>query len=128
MAVVGAGLSGLMAANRLHEAGASTVVLEATGEVGGRTKSRLCGGRIVDLGGEWVGRNYLRLRRLVTGLGLHLEPTPFLPRPRVRPEARPPLEPTSLARLAVAVRRLGRSCRALPAEAPWDGDGVQPRC
>ena len=50
--VVGAGLSGLMAARTLAESGASVVVLEARDRVGGRTYSVEVGSERVDLGGR----------------------------------------------------------------------------
>lgn len=75
--VVGAGLCGLTVATLLEQAGMSVAVLEAAGEVGGRTRSRWVGGRRLDVGGELVGTDCHQLRRLISGLGLHLDTGPL---------------------------------------------------
>ncbi|WP_165498632.1 flavin monoamine oxidase family protein [Streptomonospora litoralis] len=118
--VVGAGLSGLVAATRLRQAGVDVAVVEADSEVGGRTRSRTLAGRTVDVGGELVGRDYTRLRGLVAALGLRLEPAaPPMPHLRLDRRARPPLRPSAASGLMAAAARLHHLCSLLPPQAPW---------
>ena len=53
--VIGAGLAGLAAADRLVWAGHHVTVLEARDRLGGRVWTDLSGPRPVDLGAEWLG-------------------------------------------------------------------------
>lgn len=55
--VVGAGLSGLSAARKLHEAGKSFVVLEARDRVGGKTLTHHTRGGVIELGAAWVNEH-----------------------------------------------------------------------
>lgn len=76
--VVGAGLAGLHAAWRLHEAGVEVTVLEARDRVGGRTWShRLPDGAVVERGGEFIAPDDTVLRGLAAELGLRLVPHGF---------------------------------------------------
>jgi monoamine oxidase len=52
--VIGAGAAGVAAARRLVTGGASVLVLEARGRVGGRGWTRRVGGRPLDLGCGWL--------------------------------------------------------------------------
>ena len=54
--VVGAGISGLAAADSLksHDASLRVLVLEASDQVGGRTLSCKIGDKAFDLGGQWI--------------------------------------------------------------------------
>ena len=71
VAVVGAGLSGLACARRLTRAGVPVVVLEARDRVGGRTLNAAIGdGRIVEVGGQWVGPGHDRVRALAAEVGV----------------------------------------------------------
>jgi monoamine oxidase len=68
--VVGAGLSGLVAARRLAAAGVTLAVLEARDRVGGRTLSVPLGRGVADLGGQWITASQTRVLALAGELGL----------------------------------------------------------
>jgi len=70
VAVVGAGLSGLIAARAMRRAGLDVLVLEAADRCGGRALGETTElGSRVDLGGQWIGHDHLRLAALVDELG-----------------------------------------------------------
>lgn len=68
--VVGAGLSGLVCATRLRDAGASVLVLEARDRVGGRLLTGALAGAPIDLGGQWMSVGQPRLAALAETLGI----------------------------------------------------------
>ena len=63
--VVGAGLAGLAAARRLRAAGRSAVVLEASDGVGGRMRSHVVDGVVVDRGFQLLNPAYPEARRVL---------------------------------------------------------------
>ncbi|KQZ59475.1 hypothetical protein ASD53_04490 [Lysobacter sp. Root559] len=74
--VVGAGIAGLTAAWRLRQAGVRVRVFEAQGRVGGRMHSlsdHFPDGQVVELGGELIDSNHVRIRALAGELGLTLD-------------------------------------------------------
>ena len=74
--VVGAGLSGLVCARRLGEAGLDVLVLEARDRVGGRTLNEPIGsGQVVEMGGQWVGPSHTEIRRIAAEVGVATFPT-----------------------------------------------------
>jgi putrescine oxidase len=68
--VVGAGASGLTAANELKKAGHSVVVLEARDRVGGRLWTDTVDGAMLELGGQWVSPEQDALKQTIAELGL----------------------------------------------------------
>lgn len=76
--VIGAGLAGLAAARRLHDAGEDVIVLEAQGFIGGRTRTdreHLLNGQTADLGGSLIDLGQDRILAACAEYGLRLTPT-----------------------------------------------------
>ena len=75
--VVGAGLAGLSAADRLADEGWEVVVLEARARVGGRvwTLHDPETGQYAEAGGEFLDSGHSEMRKLVDRFGLRLEPS-----------------------------------------------------
>ncbi|WP_307837149.1 FAD-dependent oxidoreductase [Aeromicrobium sp. YIM 150415] len=70
MAIVGAGMAGLIAARELDRQGIDVLVLESADRVGGRVLAETSAlGSRLDLGGQWVGYGHHRLEALAAELG-----------------------------------------------------------
>ncbi|AMU67579.1 flavin monoamine oxidase family protein [Mycobacteroides abscessus] len=67
--VIGAGISGLMTARRLVQAGHTVAVLEARDRVGGRTWSQIIDGEFFEIGGQWISSDQDALKDLLAELG-----------------------------------------------------------
>ncbi|HEY5097723.1 MAG TPA: flavin monoamine oxidase family protein [Acidimicrobiales bacterium] len=129
--VIGAGLSGLAAARRLHSSGVEVTVLEARSRVGGRTEGgTTADGTPVELGGQWIGPTQSRMYALVEELGLDTFPT-FNTGKHViqlggkhsrmasKRGAVPKLNPFVLADLLQGMTRFQRLADQVPLDKPW---------
>lgn len=68
--IVGAGLSGLIAARELQRHDVDFLVLEAADRIGGRSMAETTSlGSRVDLGGQWIGHDHHRIAALASELG-----------------------------------------------------------
>lgn len=126
--VIGAGLSGLVCARRLDDAGADAIVVEARPRVGGRLWNGKVGDAVVDLGGQWLSVDQPRLLALAKQLGVASVAQ--------RRDGRPVLDDGGRAhglfaqlRAAIAqwraVRRIGRMMRAIPPGAPAEATDAE---
>lgn len=129
VAVVGAGIAGLVAARRLAAAERSAVVLEARDRVGGRTLNLpLQGGRAVEIGGQWVGPTQERVLALASELGVETFPTHYEGRNLLELGGKrkryrgtiPKISPLVLYDIDRARRRFDRLARTVSPEAPWE--------
>jgi monoamine oxidase len=135
--VVGAGLSGLVAAREVVRAGHSVAVLEARDRVGGRMLNRpIAGGDVVDLGAEFIGPTQNHVRALVDELRIATFQTYHQGRnvyvaggsrttysDSGLTGAAPP-DPLILPDLLLATTALDRLSRQVPVHAPWEAAGA----
>ena len=140
VAIVGAGLAGLVAARRIAAAGARPLVVEACDRVGGRLLNEEIGdGKVVEVGGQWIGPTQERIAALAAELGVGTFPTHDEGRHLIEmagkvssyegplTDARLGLvrdlarvvSPLALADFEQARARLDRMARQVPLEEPW---------
>jgi monoamine oxidase len=140
VAIVGAGLAGLVAARRIAAAGARPLVIEARDRVGGRLLNEEIGdGKVVEVGGQWIGPTQERLAALAAELGVGTFPTHDEGRHLIEFDGRltsyagaltdarvslvrdlsRAISPLALADLEQARARLDRMAREVPLEEPW---------
>lgn len=134
VAIVGAGLAGLVAARQLKRAGLTVCVLEGRDRVGGRTLNAEIAagedgrpGTAVELGGQWFAPQHRRALALIEELGLETFPTYcagdniFERRGRIRRYrgSIPKVNPLGLAETGLAIARINRLARKVSPTAPW---------
>lgn len=74
--IVGAGIAGLTAAWRLRQAGVRVRVYEASNRIGGRMfslRDHFPDGQVIELGGELIDTDHVRIRALAGELGVPLD-------------------------------------------------------
>jgi monoamine oxidase len=126
--VVGAGFAGLTAARALVAGGLEPVVVEARDRVGGRVVNEEIGrGKVVEMGGQWIGPTQDRIAALASELGVETFPTHAEGDNLLRVDGRvrrysgtiPRLNPLALFETMRAIRRLNRVSRRVELDSPW---------
>jgi monoamine oxidase len=126
--IVGAGLAGLSVARALRAEGRDVILLEARDRVGGRTLNHeIAPGKVVEVGGQWVGPTQTRLLELARDLGVDTYPTHAKGEHLIAVGDKhvrytgliPRLSPHVLADYGQAQLRLDAMARKVPVDAPW---------
>jgi monoamine oxidase len=140
VAVVGAGLAGLVAARLLSKNGLRPLILEARERVGGRLLNEEIGdGKVVEVGGQWIGPTQERIAALAAEVGVATFPTHDEGRHLIEMSRRRTsysgaltdvgvrlirdlsraISPLALVDFEQARVRLDRIAKQVPLEAPW---------
>lgn len=131
--VIGAGFAGLAAARAVVAAGSEAVVLEARERVGGRVVNAEVGdGKVVEMGGQWIGPTQERIAALAADLDVATFPTHTAGDNLLRVDGKlrrysgtiPRLGPLALLDVQLATRRLNRLSRRIDPDAPWASPGA----
>jgi monoamine oxidase len=128
VAVVGAGFAGLAAALDLTGRGIDCVVLEARDRVGGRVLNHDIGdGKVVEVGGQWVGPTQHALLETAAQMGVATFPTHAHGENVIEYRGAvsrytgtiPRINPAVLLQVEWARRRMNSMAARVPLEAPW---------
>ena len=125
--IVGAGLSGMIAARRVLEAGLVPLVLEADDRVGGRILTEVVDGVPLELGAQWIGDTHERMFALAAELGVETFPQYDEGETSYELDGSGVLREkdfharyaSELAELERVLRRLDGLAAEVPVEAPW---------
>jgi len=130
--VVGAGLAGLSAAREVVRRDHSAIVIEARKRVGGRTLNRpIGGGKVIEIGGQWVGPTQDAMLGLAHEVGVPTFKTyndgqnvyyrngVLLPYSSGGPLGPVPPDPTGAADAEQAIVQIDQMASQVPREAPW---------
>ncbi|BAH48702.1 flavin monoamine oxidase family protein [Rhodococcus opacus] len=126
VAVVGAGMSGLIAARALQRQGLDVLVLESADRTGGRMMADTSAlGSRFDLGGQWIGHGHHRFSALAAELGTTVFPMHTPKRPTVVRHGRTlsAVSPSTLLASAALVVWQIRAKRGAPKR--WNSTTVQ---
>ncbi len=128
VAIVGAGFAGLAAALDLTARGIDCVVLEARDRVGGRVLNHDIGdGKVVEVGGQWVGPTQHALLGMASRMGVATFPTHVRGANVIEYRGRtsryegtiPHLNPGVLVQVEWVRRRMNSMAAQVPLDAPW---------
>ncbi len=124
--VVGAGLSGLVAARELTKNGRTVIVVEAKTRVGGRTQNQISiNGAIIDGGGQWIGPSQTEIISLAEELGVrtfktwNLGDSVTMTEGRVSRDSESPTDPAEDQDYLRTVTLIDELALTVPLEAPW---------
>ncbi len=128
VAIVGAGFAGLAAALDLTERGIDCVVLEARDRVGGRVLNHeIADGKVVEVGGQWVGPTQHALLEMAARMSVETFPTHVKGENLIEYRGEvsrysgtiPRINPLVLLQVEWVRRRLNSMARQVPLDAPW---------
>jgi monoamine oxidase len=135
VAIVGAGLAGLVTARRLAARGHSVAVLEANDRVGGRIKNHPLGhGKVTEIGGQYIGPTQDRVAALARELKVGTFKTYNQGDNVLYEEGQVSRYPASSAippnahfvpQLVPAFGQLDQMAATLPIDAPWTAPHAQ---